>query len=396
MPVSLPPFVIRALKIAAYLLPVALIVHAVTFWRHGIIDIEAMQFVLNYLQKRPFFAQIFDPQINDWGWYQAREFSYLFDFIDARVFAALLDRHILLFAPLSGTVGLVVFSAAFVCGARRVLRLEHVTISLALSLFLSCIVIQASTAIFYRSSKIILSIILLGFLFSLVSLMHQADANSPIKLPKLVTFYFSGALMSMCDRQGFFYLGAGTAIVSILWLLRIIQRRPAWPNHFYIILAALGAIVTATLYNHVLAPWVIYLLNGYWPRFDFQHLTKAQLINPGLVAPAWQMFREQVRFFFGNIPFAALCIISAIALLAKMGKSLFRIPIVARFKQILKDDLVITTVASVVAINLLLLVMIARHPPVYSVPDHSFWYYPFTVHVILLFGISSIVPRSTN
>jgi hypothetical protein len=57
---------------AAFLLPIALIVRAITFWGHGIIDSEAMEFVLNYLQNRPLLAQIFDPQINDWGSYQAR------------------------------------------------------------------------------------------------------------------------------------------------------------------------------------------------------------------------------------------------------------------------------------------------------------------------------------
>ena len=70
------------LSVAAFVLPIGLIIRALTFWGHGIIDSEAMEFVLNYLQKRPFFAQIFDPQINDWGAYQARELSYVFDLID--------------------------------------------------------------------------------------------------------------------------------------------------------------------------------------------------------------------------------------------------------------------------------------------------------------------------
>src|SRR5205823_4731510 len=107
-PDKLGPFALRigrytrpVLIAAACLLPIALFVRAVTFWGHGIIDSEAMEFVLNYLQKRPLLAQIFDPQINDWGAYQARELSYVFDWIDARVIAALLDHHVLLFVPLS-------------------------------------------------------------------------------------------------------------------------------------------------------------------------------------------------------------------------------------------------------------------------------------------------------
>ena len=55
------------LIVVAYLLPISLIVHAITFWGHGIIDGEATKLVLNYLQKRPFLAKIFDPQNNDWA-----------------------------------------------------------------------------------------------------------------------------------------------------------------------------------------------------------------------------------------------------------------------------------------------------------------------------------------
>src|SRR5438045_304383 len=92
----------RGLTGAMYLLPIALIIHGIGFWGRGIIDKEAMIFVLNYLERRPFLATIFDPGVNDSGLYQARELSYLFDFIDARTFAALLDRHILLLVPQAG------------------------------------------------------------------------------------------------------------------------------------------------------------------------------------------------------------------------------------------------------------------------------------------------------
>src|SRR5438552_3411690 len=130
-----------------------------------------MEFVLNYLQNRPFFAQIFDPQINDWGAYQARELSYVFDWIDARVFAALLDRHVLIFIPLSGLLGLIALSGVYFFGASKVLALSRLTTCMLLSLFLSCIVVQASTPILYRSSKIILSVVLLGYLFYLAALL---------------------------------------------------------------------------------------------------------------------------------------------------------------------------------------------------------------------------------
>ena len=97
------------------------------------------------------------------------------------------------------------------------------------------------------------------------------------------------------------------------------------------------------------------------------------------------MFQAQVSFFFGNIPFAAVCIAVAIILLASMRKS----TIGGGFKHVLTIDVLITTLASAAALNVLLLTMIARHPPVYSIPDHSFWYYTLSIHVIILFGVSA-------
>lgn len=59
------------------------------------------------------------------------------------------------------------------------------------------------------------------------------------------------------------------------------------------------------------------------------------------------------------------------------------------FKHLLTNDLLIATLASALALNFLLLTMIARHPPVYSIPDHSFWYYTLSMHVIILFGVAT-------
>src|SRR5437764_1401310 len=200
-----------------YLLPAALVIHAICFWGRGVIDIEAMGFVLNFLVRRPFLATIFDPIQNEFGLYQAREVSYVLDFIDARAFAFLLDRHILLFVPLSGVVGLVAVGAIFIWGARKILRLDHVTTALTLSLFLSCIIVQTSTAIFYRSAKIAASLVLLAFLFCLVSLLRNCERQRRVRTLSLAVLSFLGVLMSLCDRQGYFYLVSATGIMARLW-----------------------------------------------------------------------------------------------------------------------------------------------------------------------------------
>ena len=364
---------------AAFVLPFALIVRAITFWGHGIIDSEAMEFVLNYLQNRPLLAQIFDPQINDWGAYQARELSYIFDLIDARVFAALLDRGVLIFVPLSGILGLIAISAVYLWGARKVLALNGVMASMLLSLFLSCIVVQASTPILYRSSKIILSVALLAFLFYTFSLVH--GENRPFTASKWATLFLLGFLTALCDRQGFYYLISATFVVVMLWLIGKMRREPTGRGYLQVIFVNAAAIGATIFYNRILAPQLIQALNGYWPNFSYQNLPWSQLFDPTLPAKAWHLFQQQVSFFFGNVPFlvlASIIVIAAIGVAWKWRSAINRNSL----------TLLAVSGASVIAIIGLLATMIARHPAVYSIRDHSFWYYTLTVHVVILFGIS--------
>src|SRR5579859_870387 len=94
---SAPSMKSSTLGLLLYLLPAALIAHAVVFWGRGVLDKEAISFVVNYLADRSVLATVFDVRLNDWGNYQARELSYLVDLIDARVFGALLYHRVLLF-----------------------------------------------------------------------------------------------------------------------------------------------------------------------------------------------------------------------------------------------------------------------------------------------------------
>src|SRR5262249_17508729 len=91
-------------------------------------------------------------------------------------------------------------------------------------------------------------------------------------------------------------------------------------------------------------------------------------------------FQQQISFFFGNISFVALAVVVAMAALL----------LAWRRPSIIKSHLgtIIASLMSIVAIVGLLAVMVARHPPVYSVRDHSYFYYTLTIHVVILFGLS--------
>ncbi|MEY2555527.1 MAG: hypothetical protein QOF93_671, partial [Verrucomicrobiota bacterium] len=295
------------------------------------------------------------------------------------VFAALLDHHVLLFVPVSGVLGLIAVGAIYFWGARKVFGLNGVMASMLLSLFLSCIVVQASTPILYRSSKIILSIALLGFLFY-TSLLLQGEKRSATAL-KCTALFFLGLVMALSDRQGFYYLIAATFVVLMLWLSAKMRGQTAERSHLRVIAVNAAAIGATILYNRILAPQLIHTLNGYWPNFFYQDLPWSQLFDPALPAKAWHLFQQQVSFFFGNVPFlllASIITIAAIGIAWKWRSAINRNHL----------TLLAVSVVSIIAITGLLAAMIARHPALYSIRDHSFWYYTLTVHVVILFGIS--------
>lgn len=378
----------RAWIVGVYTLPAVLFCHSVAFWDHGIIDREGMAFVLNYLADRPLLATIFDPSRNDWGAYQARELSYFFDFIDARVFAALLDRGLLLFIPLSGVVGLVAVTAVYLWGATRVLRLNSVSAALLVSLFLSCIVIQASTAILYRSSKITLSVAFLAILFLVTSLVRQTGGGRRASSGKLAGVFLLGLALSMCDRQGFFLLAALTIIVALLWLTARVRKATAHGHHLAVTVTCLGALAVATLYNYVLAPAVVQWANGYVPSFDYQRLPMADLYNWELAEHAWAMFRKQTGHFFGNAPFGVVSTLVAIGWVATVWSSRATGHSRSSTKTLLTDDVIVLLFATSGTMVAMFALMILRHPAVFSIPDHSLWYYWTPMHVAMLFGVT--------
>ena len=83
-------FIARALVAAAILAPA-------WYWDGGLIEIEALEFIRHYLDPRGLLQKVFDPYTNDLGTYQARELSYFFDYLDARVFNVLIARGCLAF-----------------------------------------------------------------------------------------------------------------------------------------------------------------------------------------------------------------------------------------------------------------------------------------------------------
>ncbi len=267
----------------------ALFVLALAAVGRGMIHPEAYLFIPHYLNpERSFLQKIFDPRGTDWGYYQARELSYVFDYLDCQVIARSVDHgvpHVLslshfLFLGLAATIGWQL--------ARREWRLPGIVAALGVGVFLSTPAVLLGGS-FFRSAKagvvLALSVLVAGILRS---------RRQPVSGGAWVLL--AGTLMGLFDRQGFALL-----LVGALWLaLGIARDRSLKPAA----LALTAACVAVALYNHAVGPRLIRHFSGIGPSFEFQHLPWDQ-VRPlagtlALYSPT--LVLDDMRFLFGNVP----------------------------------------------------------------------------------------------
>lgn len=382
-----------AARMVAVLAPIALLAHAFAFWGRGVIDQEAVSFVINYLADRPFLHTIFDPLLNDWGLYQARELAYVFDWMDARLFAWLLvDRHMLLFVPFSSVLALSALSAIYLLGARRVLRLDWTTALLLYGVFLSTIVVQSSTAILYRSSKVVLAALqTLFFMRALALLEPERRRTSAVDVGGLAVV---GMVMAWVDRQGYALSLVVATVAGFLWVRQQWLPQPEGRvrrAYGAVTIAAAIATLWAIAYNNVIAPNVIHSLNGYWPDFVFEEIPLVRL-DAQLVIDTLHMFARQIELFFGHLPFVGVCALALLVWGAAWVHDDRRAAGMGFWGWLTGTGVVITT-AMIGASIILIAVAGMRHPPVFRISDHALWYYMLPFQATVLFASSLAVSR---
>lgn len=364
-----------------YALPLLLVVHAIVFWGRGLLDEEGMSYIQRYLADKPLLALIFDP--NDTTLYQAREISYIFDIVDARVLAWIVEHLGVIFIPASGALGLITVAWIYLRGARKTLNLGASTSSLLLSLFLSCIVTQASTAIFYRSAKMVLSVALFAFVFYLASLFRR----SSLRWMEWSALAVLGLVMSLTDRQGLFYLLTTTVILALLTMASWLRRDGRGSVRFRLTTACIGATAAAGLYSFVVAPRLIDWAGGASVTYTNQRQSLADF-NWTLVSYGYEIFRGQVRYLFGNLPFGVVAGVAIAGVLFALWRLVRRD---TRLDRRWTTDVLLVALVIPIALVMLLAGMVLYHRPIYTIPDHTMWYYTLTVPAVLMLVLTLLV-----
>jgi hypothetical protein len=361
--------VLRLLQVAFVLWPIA-------YWDGGLVDNEASAFIEAHLEDRGFLSQIFDPNRIDFRNYQARELSYAADWVDARTVLLLLRHGIVLLVPLSALVGGLALVMVFPRAAARAFPdLPPVTAGLWLLMFLSQLVWLTSAGLFYRSGKILLIPLLLALAARLVETARWGEPEAGWPRTRYAAAVGGlGLVGALLDRQGFFEL----MLVAALALAASVLGRRLW-----VTFAALAAAaVTGVVYNLWLAPAVIHALNGYRPGFEYQRLDwRAFLSEPVRFAQAAEVAGSYVRVLLGGLP--ALVTVTGAGVV--LGAWLLR-----RGPRRLRFAGLAAAGGALVGQWLMLALMIHRHEPMYTLPDHRLCYYPLVLQALMTFALAGL------
>ena len=365
------------------------LVGIVVFFGGGTMEREATLFVLQYTSDRPLLQKIFDPHANDLGTYQARELSYLADYADA-VFYRFLYRTfgVAVFIPLSAVIATVVCGFIFFRAVARTTRIDLFTSTLIFGCFVSSFVFLSSMAVFYRSGKPLLAVVLLALLFHLRSI-HQDRAGRAGPTSWLTRAgAAAGALAllaGLLDRQGVFYVGACCAILALhYWWTRQLRD---------VLVALVVTLAVLQVYNVVIGPMLVHSLNGYWPDFQYQSLSREHLWRlPIYALLAMQMLVENAALLVGGSVNAAVLLVAitsaALLLSGGLGRPFLRGSREMWYRLEFRPDLhTVAYLALAFGLQVVMFaLMIARHPVVYVSLDHRYWYYTLPYAATVLFG----------
>jgi hypothetical protein len=364
------------------LLQVALVLWPVVYWKGGVIDNEATAFVEAYLDERGFLSQIFDPRTTDFGNYQARELSYVADWVDAHVLLQLLRRDLVLLVPFSALVGGLALVAVFPRAAARAFpSLSPLRAGLCLLVFLSQFVWLSSAGLFYRSGKILLLPVLLALAARLIGTARSGEPRGgAARLRHAAVVGGLGLVGALLDRQGFFELAVALALVLVAFVLG---------HRLWATLAALAAAVAvAVVYNLALAPAAIHALNGYRPGFEYQALGLREFVShPARFGQAAEVAGSYLRLLLGGLPPLVPVVVVVLVTIAWLRRPGPRRP---------RLEALGAAGAVLAAQWLMLALMIHRHEPMYTLPDHRLCYYPLVLMAVLTFALAGVSALATR
>ena len=279
------PFVYRIFLLA--------ILASIFFLRGSFFHPEAYYFLRQFQEDKPFLVRIFDQALEFNNPFQAREFSYIIDFIDGQFLIRSARLGIVHFYSLSHYIGIFTIASLAFIMSKRYFRQKFLDISILISLLYLTTPPVFIHSNLYRSSKILVAFFIV---FIMYLLFHYA-AKKIISKKHLLLFTIFAFLMATSDKQGIFFVSAFATALGIIFLL---DR--TWKSFLPVICFVIAGTVYS-FYSSTVGPWLIYFFNNESVQFTKDSSIISSYL-PAAISYRTQVieyFSYQFSYFFGNL-----------------------------------------------------------------------------------------------
>ena len=343
---------------------------------------ESNCFIMHYNSGEPVIKLIFDPLRTDWASFQARELSYIPDYIDARFIFFCVQNHHAHFYSLSAIILLIASATLLHRKLKNLYPQAHPGLLLLPSLMYVCGFMNDTG--FFRSSKPAVSFLLIWIFFTFAGILKTPEKYQ--SLPSHLSGIAALLLVPGFDRIGFFIAAVCAAAGAVLMLIfscdfspedagkKELFKKPLAIFSF----AALASVIISLVYNFAVAPVIIESLNGYYPSFKYQTFQTA----PGnFLDGLLFILKNYGGFFLPEKENAAICC-------GVLITGLLTFASITIWKKDRKKWLIPLAWGGIFAASVLCTgMMIARHPMIPALPVGAY----FQVFGTALCGIFAII-----
>ena len=235
---------------------------------------EGNFFIIHYNSAANPVKLIFDPLRTDWASFQARELSYLLDYLDAKFIFASIQLQRAHFYSLSALLLLIASAGVIHYKLKRVYPQGPALLRLLIPLMYVCSFVNFTG--FFRSSKPAVSFLLLWIFFNIAAMV-----KCPEKFQSFRSHCGTAILLLLMpgfDRIGFFAAaacaGGGALVLGMLSCDQLPLERnkvEALKKPLMIFsVSGLVSVVVSLIYNFAIAPALVEAINGYKVSFEYQ------------------------------------------------------------------------------------------------------------------------------
>jgi tetratricopeptide (TPR) repeat protein len=265
----------------------------------GILNSEMFLRLPFYLSGTPLINKLFDSMILDADYYRARELSYFLDFIDSKFIEFSIEHGFPHFLSLIHYLFSIATGCLLWLFCVKELKLKSLIGICWLVLFWTSPSIFLG-GLYCRAGKmsVALLIAILFYVIYKAAVISTDRINSQISKKVWFLYFITIFTITFLDEQGLFF---AIAVIVFLTIWGLFVRNK---NIYMMLLIGFASILFHLLYRYTIAPQLTFMLNEYWPNFNYQTLPIQYFIQnlASKLSAGLFLYIETFRYLIGNPP----------------------------------------------------------------------------------------------